>query len=138
MAIPRSADARLFYRCAILRFDEAEILLRAEHTTGAVYLAGYGVECMLKALVLSVVPLARTTAVLESFRGRRAHDYNWLLSQYRLIGGADTPREVTRAFTLVEGWSTDLRYVAGFKKERDARAFIKACKSIMSWVDGRF
>lgn len=138
MAIPRSADARLFHRCAILRLEEAEVLLRADYTTGAVYLAGYGVECMLKALILSITPRERTSAVLESFRGRRAHDYNWLQSEYRLSGGARSPREVTRAFTLVDEWSTDLRYAVGLKSERDARAFLEACKAIMSWAEGRF
>ena len=50
MAIPRSKESRLFYRCARQRFGEAEILLEAGHPTGAVYLAGYSIECMLKAL----------------------------------------------------------------------------------------
>ena len=44
--------------------------------TGAVYLAGYSVECILKALIFSVVPLVQIEAVLGSFRGVRAHDYN--------------------------------------------------------------
>ena len=52
MAIPASIEARLYYRCAFQRHEDAQILLRADHTTGAVYLAGYGVECILKALVL--------------------------------------------------------------------------------------
>ena len=44
MAIPGYPEARLFYRCAFQRFDDAQVLLRADHTTGAVYLAGYAVD----------------------------------------------------------------------------------------------
>jgi HEPN domain-containing protein len=137
MAVPISSEARLFYRCAIQRFDEAQILLEAARTTGAVYLAGYGIECILKALILSVVPSSKTDSVLQTFRGNRAHDYQWLRDEYRLKGGAVPPREVNRCFTLVNRWSTDLRYSPGNLKERDAESFFKAAKVIMIWASGR-
>jgi len=66
MAVPSSIEARLFYR-ASQRFDEAQVLLEAVRTTGAVYLAGYGIECILKALILSVFPQARPTLSSELF-----------------------------------------------------------------------
>ena len=49
MAVPHSSEARMFYRCAWQRLDEGELLLTHQMTVAAVYLAGYGVECMLKA-----------------------------------------------------------------------------------------
>ena len=54
MAVPGSSDARLYYRCAFQRYEESQVLIEAGYTTGAVYLAGYGIECILKALVLNV------------------------------------------------------------------------------------
>jgi len=137
MAVPTSSEARLFYRCAIQRFDEAQVLLKAVRTTGAVYLAGYGIECILKALILSVVASSRTNFVLQTFRGNRAHDYQWLRDEYRLKGGGSPPREVNRCFTLVDRWSTDLRYSPANLKERDASSFFKAAKVILVWADGR-
>lgn len=57
MGVPKSKHARLFYRCALHRRDEAKILRKADpRTTGAVYLAGYSVECILKALILAAAP----------------------------------------------------------------------------------
>jgi HEPN domain-containing protein len=53
MGLPNSKAARQFWRSSKQRFDDAELLLKAGHTTGAVYLAGYGVECMLKALLVN-------------------------------------------------------------------------------------
>ena len=58
MAVPRGKEARLFYRCAKQRSGEARVLQAAFMPTGAVYLAGYSVECILKALIFSVVPLS--------------------------------------------------------------------------------
>lgn len=82
MAIPASPDARLYYRCAFQRYEEAEVLFKAEFTTGAVYLAGYGIECILKALVLMAVPAGSRPDMLKSFRGNKAHEYEWLRSLY--------------------------------------------------------
>jgi HEPN domain-containing protein len=137
MASPRSKDARLFYRCAFQRFEDAQLLFRNERSTGAVYLAGYGVECILKALILSVVAPKNVGAILGSFKGHRAHDYEWLRSVYRQNGGASLPRETNRCFTLVDIWSTEIRYYPGTVKERDADRFITAAWALLEWADGR-
>ena len=75
MAIPGNRNARLFYRAAFQRLDDAQFLKDAARTTAAVYLAGYSVECIIKALILSVVPEAQHSEVLVLFRGARAHDF---------------------------------------------------------------
>ena len=138
MAIPNSMDARLYYRCAIQRHEEAVVLLRADYTTGAVYLAGYGIECVLKALLLIAVPPGDRTNTLKSFRGGQAHDYEWLRSCYLTRGGARFPPQITRSFTLVNGWSTDLRYNPRKVKTVDAEAFLAAAVDIIRWAEGRF
>lgn len=52
MALPTSKEPRLFYRAAIRRFEEAQFLLeKGSYTTASVYLAGYAIECMFKALM---------------------------------------------------------------------------------------
>ena len=68
------------------------MLLGAEFATGAVYLAGYGVECALKALILSLTPASRIEAILATFRGNKAHDYNQLKSWYRRKGERRRPK----------------------------------------------
>ena len=70
VAMPSSVQARRFYRAAKQRFDDALLLLDMERTTAAVYLAGYSVECMLKALILSAVPPAQEAELLERLRAR--------------------------------------------------------------------
>jgi HEPN domain len=137
MGVPSSIEARLFYRCAIQRFEEAQILLRSDRTTGAVYLAGYGIEWILKSLILSVVAPGRTVSVLQSFRGHRAHDYEWLRQQYFDNKGPDFPREINVHFTLVSDWSTNLRYIPGKMEVGDAEDFLVAADAIIQFVIGR-
>ena len=137
VAMPSSVQARRFYRAAKQRFDDALLLLEMERTTAAVYLAGYSVECMLKALILSAVPQAQEAALLARFRGARAHDYEWLLELYAEQGGARLPASVVPHFVRVNSWSTDMRYTPGTMAAHEAQAFVEAAIAIMTWADGR-
>jgi len=135
--MPSSAHARRFYRGAKQRFDDALLLLEMERTTAAVYLAGYSVECMLKALILSAVPQAQEEELLGMLHGARAHDYEWLLHLYAEKGGARMPSAVVPHFARVNSWSTDMRYTPGTLTAHEAKAFLDAAIEIMIWADRR-
>jgi hypothetical protein len=111
--------------------------LRAEHTTGAVYLAGYGGECILKALVLSALAPAARSEMLKSFRGTKAHDFEWLRTQYLQGGGPRLSREIVDAFALVNTWSTGMRYLPGKLSKVAAAGFLAAAGNIIRWAVGR-
>lgn len=137
MAIPASPNARLFYRTAKQRFEDAEFLLDVDRTTAAVYLAGYSVECILKALILAIVPRAQEVDILSMFRGARAHNYDWLLRLYAEKGGPHLPPDLVPHFARVNTWSTDMRYSPGTISLRDATAFLDSSVKILTWADGR-
>jgi HEPN domain-containing protein len=137
MGLPRAAEARPYYRAARQRFDDAQLLLAAQRTTGAVYLAGYTVECFLKALVLSSAAVGLRRELLREFRGTRAHSIEWLGALYRRQTHGTIPREVRRHLARVASWSTDLRYVAGTLKQREADEFMESVVAISNWADGR-
>ena len=138
MGLPAAQEARPFYRAGKQRFEDARVLLeKAERTTGAIYLAGYGVECLLKALVLSVVPTRLRHQTVAEFRGARAHNYDWLKARYFANGGALFPAAISKAFALVNTWDTEWRYRAGTASRRDAEAFLQAAEQIIMWADGR-
>jgi hypothetical protein len=59
MAGRQSKDVRRFRVAALQRFEDAQILLDNDRATGAVYLAGYAVECLLKAVLLERTPASR-------------------------------------------------------------------------------
>ncbi len=137
MALPQAFEARGFYRSAYQRFEDAEILLNQDRTTGAVYLAGYSVECMLKALILSSVSALERVEVLATFRGRIAHDFEWLRNRYVSLTGAMIPADVARDLTFVNTWTTDLRYMAGSLRKDEAETFLITANRIIQWADGR-
>jgi len=76
MPTPSQREPRRFYRVAYQRLEEAETLNEAGYSRGAVYLAGYTVECILKALILAAVPESQHDDVSAEFRGSRAHSFD--------------------------------------------------------------
>jgi len=137
MALPHVPEARHYYRAAKQRFDDAQLLLRHQRTTGAVYLAGYTVECFLKALILASAASRLRKQLLVEFRGGRAHSIEWLGAVYRQHRGTVIPRDITRHLSRVASWSTDLRYATGSAKQRDADEFMESVIAVTTWADGR-
>ncbi len=137
MGLPSAVEARPFYRAGIRRLEDAEVLLLAKRTTGAVYMAGYTVECLMKALIPANLAGAQRENALRSFRGRRAHDLEWLRYYYRRHVGGSIPRDIARHLSRLASWSTDLRYETTLVKRRFADDFMASVSAIVTWADGR-
>ena len=137
MPVPQNPAARKYFRAPGQRCEDAEFLLQAGRMLGAVYLAGYCVECLLKALILCQVPAGKREQVREQFRGGKAHDFVWLRDMYRVHKGPNLPPDVVEAFSEVAIWDTDLRYEPGTVADDDAIAFLRAAEVIRVWADGR-
>jgi HEPN domain-containing protein len=137
MALPKAREARLFYRVAQQRLLDAQLLLGHGRTTGAVYLAGYAVECILKALILSRLTAKARSAMAESFRGMRGHDFGWLKFAYFANHGESFPEDVTRAFERVRTWSTILRYQSKSVSQPSAERFLQSAELLVQWAGRR-
>ena len=136
----RSRHVEIFVRVADARAAEAARLLEGGLTLGAVYLAGYEIECLLKALLLSVTPFKDQAAVLEEFRGKAGHNLIHLRDRYLESGGAAVPPPVGAALLiLVNNWSTDLRYHPGiaYSGGVGTNAYFAAVAAIASWARQR-
>src|SRR5882724_12047235 len=120
---PGRREIRRFQRAADARLEEAQFLLANQYTTAAVYLADYAVECAFKALILSSEPASRHEETLLTFRGAKAHDFNW---PRRQLGRRRTPVPLPVEVRLrtADWWTTDLRYSPRTIIEADARAFL--------------
>jgi hypothetical protein len=136
MACPNSKHARLYYRCADRRRVEANILLKADQPTGAVYLAGYVVELMLKALNLANTPANQQKRLLEDLK-RIGHNIIRLWELYQLKGGNRPPPDVVQALTLVGDWSSEIRYDPKEVPLLEAQRFLRAVDVVYRWADGR-
>jgi hypothetical protein len=129
-------EVRRFSDVAKQRYDDARFLL-GHRNTAAIYLAGYAVECVLKALWLSRVPPRGRAKQVESFRGEKGHDLEWLKVQYLRRGGEAFPPAIAKAFGRVKSWGTHLRYNPGAAKARNAVEFLRAVEELIEWANER-
>jgi HEPN domain len=136
MAIPADINARRYYRVAFQRLDDGNALLEISRPRAAIYLTGYAVECIFKALLLVVTPVGPRAEVLATFRGAVAHNIDWLRDRLvQRIGRL--PVNENRHVSQVISWSTDLRYEPGPGDRDDAEAFLASADAILSWANGR-
>ncbi|HVS70132.1 MAG TPA: HEPN domain-containing protein [Phycisphaerae bacterium] len=136
--VPRSVEARRFYFVARQRLEDGQLLLHElARPAAAVYLAGYAVECILKALLLANTTPDHARAVAAEFRGAWGHDLQWLGARLRKAGVAGFPAAISRDLALVSTWSVELRYNPRMMPERDAEAFVAAVERIVAFMDAR-
>lgn len=137
MARRMSPEVVRYYRAALMHYKDARVLLRERRSNGAMYLAGYVVECALKALLVSTVAEPDQIGLSNSFRGRQWHDFDHLRKALR---GKQVlmPDSVNRQFARINSWSTDIRYDPRRVKRRDAEAVLTAAEEILNWAKGRF
>lgn len=142
-------NPRQLQRAALQRLSAAEALLEWEPVAepkrrwnfnlnlDAVYLAGYGAECALKALLLARTPEKKQADVIQSyFRGRQGHNLDMFKELLQQVG-CPMSREVAEQFRRVVGWSTDLRYEVGRKPYKDAKRFFDAALAVCRWSEVR-
>jgi HEPN domain-containing protein len=124
---------------AILRLKDAQVLFANGCWSGAYYLAGYAVECALKACI------AKGTERFEfPDKGRVNSSYSHDLTQLLRIAYLTLPLreaerrqpELARNWAFVTEWSEDARY--GKRSQADAEAFLKAVEDrrygILPWL----
>ncbi|MBS1820488.1 MAG: HEPN domain-containing protein [Acidobacteria bacterium] len=125
-------------RLSTARIREAKILLKAGEYNGAYYLAGYAVECALKACIAKRVrkyDFPDKTLAQDSY----VHDLS------KLAGLAYPNKELTEAlrtnpvleakWNLTRVWSEQSRY--SFRTQNDAAAIIEAITKrdgVLSWI----
>ncbi len=125
----RAAERRLLAARWLLR-DDAQGQFGAE----AVYLAGYAVECSLKALLLARTPASKRTAITsEITRGARWHNYERLKEKLKEAGWSPPPT-LAWDFRHIVSWSTDLRYSSNRIPQSDALKFVESAHRIFKVV----
>ncbi|HEX4143456.1 MAG TPA: HEPN domain-containing protein [Pirellulales bacterium] len=126
-----------FWRVALQWQAAARLLLDGGQNSAAVYLAGYRVECTLKALVLSVLPRKKKLPMEATFRGKAGHSLEGLRDTFQKNSAGKIPKEIQHHFVRVNSWNVSLRYDASFVRPRDAHEFVASVDAIMDWARGR-
>lgn len=120
---------------------EARVLLRGRAYHGAYYLAGYAVECALKAVITR--RFRRSEFPDRDLVNRLyTHDLNGLLHvaglRSSLVQAGIANRQLVDNWATVSDWSESKRYDPGITV-RDATEMVEACFSppagILTWLE---
>src|SRR5438552_16475756 len=103
------SSSRDFQKAALQRLATAEFLLDKDYTLDAMYLAGYTVECTLKALILEITPLAERAERLKTISSGKSMHEPETLGRFLKDGGRPIPAELVERLRRSD-WSTALRY----------------------------
>jgi HEPN domain-containing protein len=136
-----ASDRATFQRLAGLRLKEAKLLARESEPSGAYYLAGYAIECALKARISRQF---RENEIPNRALVNRIHTHD-IAELLRLAGleseldialGDDA--ELDRRWSIVKSWNEQARYEIW--THEDASAMIDAvdgdglAKGLLQWL----
>jgi HEPN domain-containing protein len=133
----KSATVRKFRQAAKQRLTVAEFLLKHGFNLDSKYLAGYGVECALKALILRRTPDRQFAEMYKRLTsGQRAHDYEVLKGVLKRNPINQTiPVAMAVHFQWVASWTTGLRYEVGPGDPEETTNFIEAARESVQWAE---
>ena len=107
-------DRNDFQKLAQMRFDEAKVLRDNGRFDGAYYLAGYSVECALKACIARRTRPEEFPPKWQVVRGYYTHDINTLLKAAELEDERNVKARNDSTFqsnwSIVAQWNEDARY----------------------------
>jgi HEPN domain-containing protein len=131
-------------RASTHRLDDAHALFHAGRWRGAMYMAGYAVECLLKTTLMRMYN-CRTLHELENELQRRGvlaehttvftHHLELLLRLTQRFEQLRRHRLLWPQFTLVNRWIPAWRYTADMANRQDATDFLEAVTQIMQWIE---
>lgn len=129
-------SSRDFMKVAAQRLTTAEFLFENRYTLDAQYLAGYTVECSLKALIIEKTAASdRKTRLQKICSGASMHKPETLMAILRVLG-IKLSRTLARRFRQFD-WSTDLRYETGRRKTGETRGLLRTARETYIWVKGQ-
>lgn len=129
-----------FQQLADVRVTEAAALLGAGLWDGAYYVAGYAVECALKACIAKLTKAEEFPPPRKFIEQCYSHDLNQLtaiaeLEPFRVAEIAADP-QFSRYWDVVKRWNEATRYVR--TAEADARSLYNAitdpAHGVLAWV----
>jgi hypothetical protein len=129
-------SAREFFKAALHRLTAAVFLQERGYDLDAMYLAGYGIECSLKALILESTPQVHRTKMLAQITsGASMHRAETLAPILKSLG-CPIPLNLVKQFRRY-GWSTAMRYESGRRRSGEVRGFLKTVRATINWVEGQ-
>src|SRR5947207_2045733 len=128
---PQSGATRgtVFQQVARVRLEDGAVLLENERYSGAIYLAGYALECLLKWAVTERRQCVYLPLELET------HDLAELLAQSGLKRTLMRDHDLSAKFDrLAESWGPELRYLAKEPTAKSANQLYQQIALVYHWI----
>jgi HEPN domain-containing protein len=130
-------------KASIRRMEDAEALFHAKRWRGAMYMAGYAVECRLKYKLMQQWR-CRTLEELEERLEEHGTPRDLFTHSLHLLlewaGGLERLQQDNRPLWFkfsqkVNNWQPAWRYSPDLGDHDDAEEFLAATKEIITWID---
>jgi HEPN domain-containing protein len=126
------------------RMDDARALFNAARWRGAMYMAGYSVECLLKMKLMRIYNCRNLRELEEELQGKGllaaqatvfTHQLELLLRLTNAIDRLRQNEEHWRLFNMVNRWFPAWRYTADLSNPEDATDFLAAVEQVSHWIE---
>jgi hypothetical protein len=126
------------------RMDDARALLNAVRWRGAMYIAGYSIECLLKTKLMRMFDCRHLSELEEVLVGRKLLPAqstvftHQLEISLRLTNGRERLRQnqqLWQMFAKVNRWVPAWRYTADLSNREDATDFLEAVERVSHWIE---
>jgi hypothetical protein len=129
-------------RLADLRAKEAGVLAKNRNQAGAFYLAGYAVECALKACIAKEAKRHEFPPKVDYVRRVYTHNLEELLKiaqlEKQLEADAKNNPSLGINWGVVKAWNEEARYKASGLNGRDLYAAISGPSGVLPWIKQRW
>jgi len=127
---PGGTRGSVFKEVARIRREDAATLFNARRYRGAIHLAGYAVECVLKWAVTERYEITYLPAELET------HDWDTLLPETGLANSLRTNHALRAVYSeLAEHWGPELRYLSKEPARPEAERLYQQMEQVYRWVN---
>ena len=133
MSLDANPDSRVYHFAAVHRFEDAQILLKNRRPNGSIYLAGFAIECILKALILANSTPRQRAKLRDRLKKEFGHDLEALRKEAGRRG-IHMPRNVMDAFRRLNTWDNNNRYDPRLQSAEDAQTLFEAAETVISWA----
>jgi HEPN domain-containing protein len=129
---------RDFKALADLRADEARVLLARGKPQGAYYLAGYAVECALKACIAKTTKRFQFPPKAEYARKLYTHELDKLLTLAGLDAQLKKDMVTNKTFeanwSTVKDWTEESRYRTSGLNGKDMYNAVTGADGVLPWI----
>lgn len=126
------------------RLDDARALLDAGRWRGAMYLAGYAVECLLKVKLMRMYgcrnlnELENVLRERELLTGHETIFTHRLETLFKLTRSSERLRSnpgIWKRFGTLNRWMPAWRYTADLSDSANAKDFVQSVEQVVHWIE---